>query len=98
MEINRNQWLIAGLVLLALGIQFRLVESFVLTPQFTQLLAEGTGNRAAAAAETTTSLLQPFQDQPVIKKTVVPPEWLGWALLSIGGVLALHSMAMKKPD
>lgn len=25
-----------------------------------------------------------------------PPEWLGWMLLSLGGVLVLHSLAMPK--
>jgi hypothetical protein len=31
------------------------------------------------------------------KKVVQPPEWLGWCLMSIGGVLVLHSLAMRKP-
>ena len=37
MDITRNQYFLAGLVLLFLGLQFRLVESFVLTPEFTQI-------------------------------------------------------------
>ncbi len=97
MDINRNQWFMAGLVLLLLGIQFRLADSFVLTAEFTQVLAEGTGTRVAAA-DTTTSLMKPFQSAPPANKTVTPPEWLGWALLSIGLVLTLHSMAMKRPE
>ena len=97
MEINRNQWFMAGLVLLLLGIQLRLVDSFVLNAEFTQVLAEGTGN-SVAAADTTTSLMRPFQSALPDRKTVTPPEWLGWALLSAGLVLTLHSMAMKKPE
>jgi len=96
MEINRNQWFMAGLVLLFLGIQFRFVDSFVLAPDFAQFLAEGTGNRVAAA-ETTSPLLKPFQNAPA-KKTVTPPEWLGWAMLSVGLVLTLQSLAMKRPE
>ena len=36
-------------------------------------------------------------DKPVVKKTVRPPEWLGWSLMSFGAVLILHACAMKKP-
>jgi hypothetical protein len=31
------------------------------------------------------------------QKTIQPPEWIGWCLMSIGGVLILHSLAMRKP-
>jgi hypothetical protein len=31
------------------------------------------------------------------KKVIQPPEWLGWCMMSIGGVLILHSLAMRKP-
>jgi len=97
MDINRNQWFMAGLVLLLVGIQFRLADSFVLTPEFTRLLADSAGKNMAVA-ETTTSLLKPFQENPPLTKTITPPEWLGWSLLSFGGVLTLHSLAMKKPE
>lgn len=96
MEINRNQWFMAGLVLLFLGIQFRLVDSAVLTSECTQLLAEATG-KSAKAADATAAILQPFQSAAPPKKTVTPPDWLGWVLLSVGLVLSLQSLAMQKP-
>jgi hypothetical protein len=34
---------------------------------------------------------------PVPRKTVRPPQWLGWLMLSAGGVLVMHSLAMPKP-
>ncbi len=40
MEFSRNQIFAAGIFLLLLGLQFRMVEEFVLTPQFTRLLME----------------------------------------------------------
>ncbi len=96
MDVNRNQWFLAGLVLLLLGIQFRLVYSAVLTPEFTQFLAERTSHPLASVNAATQSLT-PSQT-PIAQKTVVPPEYLGWALLSLGSVLVLHSMSMKRPE
>ena len=95
MEINRNQWFLVGLILLSLGIQFRMVDSYVLTSDVTQLLAEATGTPIASANAGT--ILQPTDGLPV-KKTVVPPEWLGWVMLSVGLVLSLQSLAMKRPE
>jgi hypothetical protein len=95
MDINRNQFFLAGLVVLFLGIEFRMVESAVLTPQFTRLLAEGTASPALAAADATSSLVGSSAN--VSPMTVRPPEWLGYALLSIGSVLILHAFAMRRP-
>jgi hypothetical protein len=95
-DITRNQWLLMGLVVLFLGIQFRLVESCDLTPELTQFLAERSGHPVASvssAGQTVTDA-----KKPLIKKRVRPPEWLGWSLLSIGSVLILHSLSMKKPE
>ncbi len=94
-DINRNQWFLIGLVVFLIGIQFRMVDSFVLTPEFTKMLAERSGHPVAAASNMMEAMLG--RDSQVPPKTVRPPEWLGWSLLSIGSVLMLHSMAMKKP-
>ena len=96
MEINRNQWFLAGAVLLFLGLQFRMVDSLVLTPELTQFLAEQRGHPVATASQTMHTFVG--AEAPVAPKTVRPPEWFGWALLSIGSVLILHSLSMKKPD
>jgi hypothetical protein len=95
MDITRNQYFFAGLACLLLGLQFRMVESFELTPEFTQYLAERTGHPLASVSAATQTLTQ--SDAPLVKKTVHPPEWIGWSLISIGAVLVLHSGAMKKP-
>ena len=34
---------------------------------------------------------------PALRKTVVPPDWIGWALVSLGSVLILHALALPKP-
>lgn len=95
MDITRNQFFFAGLLCLLLGGQFRTVESFELTPDFTQFLAERSGHPLAAVNAATQTLVQ--ADEPPAKKVVYPPEWLGWSLLSLGSVLVLHSWGMKKP-
>jgi uncharacterized protein YqcC (DUF446 family) len=96
MDITRNQFFFAGLVLLALGIQLRMVESFELTPDLTQLLAEQSGH-PLASVNAGTAAVSPSQ-KPIATKTVRPPQWLGWALVSIGATLIMHSMAMKRPE
>lgn len=94
MDITRNQFFFAGLLCLLLGAQFRLVESVELTGEFTQFLAERTGHPLASVNAATQSLTQ--SEQPLVKKVIRPPDWLGWSLISIGSVLVLHSFGMKK--
>jgi hypothetical protein len=89
MEFNRNHYFALGLVLLFLGIQFRLVEGVVLNEKISQAIAHGDSeghNR---------SILASIGPHP--RHTVHLPSWLGWALMSTGSVLVLHSLAMKKP-
>jgi hypothetical protein len=95
MEINRNQYFFAGLVILASGFQFRMVDRFVLTPELTQYLAKQTGNPVATVNYATQTLFQ--NEKAAFTKEVRPPDWIGWALMSIGSVLILHALAMQKP-
>lgn len=91
MEFNRNHYFMAGIVLLLLGIQLRLVEGFVLNETATRFLTHQAGGTASVAATILPSI------GPAPRKTVRPPEWLGWALMSVGSVLILHALAMKGP-
>lgn len=95
MEINRNQVFIAGVVLVLLGIEFRMMDSFVLTPRATKLLAEQTNHPVAAATNTLDSLTGAETRLPA--KVLQPQEWVGWLMISVGSVLILHSMTMSKP-
>jgi hypothetical protein len=85
----------AGLLVLFLGIQFRFVDSYVLTESTTRFLAEKSGNPVSVGA-TQANQLFPAAG-PQIRKVVHPPDWIGWALISTGSVLILHSLAMKRP-
>jgi hypothetical protein len=91
MEFNRNHYFLAGLVILMLGIQMRMVDSFVLSSESTKFLAARFPNaKGATIANMSSSSSGP-------RKTLRPPEWLGWALISAGSVLVLHSLAMPRP-
>jgi len=96
MDLNRNQFYMLGLVILLLGLQFRAIDSVVLTPKFTRLLAEIAGSPVISASETANAVLG--TQTPVPGTTFRPPDWLGWSLLSVGCVLILHSMAMRRPS
>jgi len=95
MDITRNQVFCVGLVLLLLGLQFYLTDSFVLTPQATRMLAEQSKHPVATAGNSVEALLgaQP----PTPSMTIRPPEWLGWFLMSLGSVFILHSWTMARP-
>lgn len=93
MELNRNQYFFMGLVVLLLGLQLRMVESYTLTPDATRFLAER--SKTSTANTALFNLTSDMGAGP--QKMIQPPEWAGWCLLSIGSVLILHSLAMKKP-
>jgi hypothetical protein len=94
MDLNRHQFFFLGLFVLLIGLQFRYVNAYVLNPQTTRFLAEHTGQSSAAASgyfdATSGTAAAP-------RKVLQPPEWLSWCLISVGAVLALHSLAMPKP-
>ena len=99
MELNRYHYFTVGVLLVLLGIQFRMIQSFVLNEKATQYLAQqfpssGPQVQVASAGPYNVGM---FPTTPVSRRTVHPPRWLGWSLISFGSVLILHSLAMKKP-
>jgi hypothetical protein len=92
MEFNRNQYFFLGVVIILLGAQLRVVSSYVLTQEATRFIAERTQSSGEGAL---LSLSADLGAGP--QKVIQPPEWLGWCLVSVGAVLVLHSLAMKRP-
>ena len=94
MELNRNHYVVIGLVVLFLGVQFRLVKTYTLTEESTQFLVKRLG-----APETPPPAAAFFgmSGTPQSKREFSPPRWLGFAFISFGVVLVLQSLAMKKP-
>lgn len=91
MEFNRNQYFFFGILVVLVGMQLRMVSHYVLTPETTRFLAEQTGKLPKHDSNS------PMKNINIPKKVVEPPQWLGWCLISVGAVLVLHSLAMKKP-
>ncbi|WP_425614740.1 hypothetical protein NA78x_004615 [Anatilimnocola sp. NA78] len=99
MEFNRNQYFMAGLLIFLLGVQFRTVETFVLNERSTQFLAQRVQAwrqpQMASAGNNLPTMIA--ASGPVANHRLNPPKWLGWALVSVGSVLILHSLSLKKP-
>ena len=96
MEFTRNHYLIAGVLLLLAGLQFRYVTSFVLNEKASQFVDKRFGAKTPVVQ--TRSFLSFSTPIPISTRRVVyPPRWLGWSLVSIGGVLFLFSLTMRRP-
>jgi hypothetical protein len=99
MDLNRNHFFIIGTVILFLGVQLRFVDSYVLNEPTTRFLAEKFASADKQMASTTVmpAMEMAGPGSSASLRTIRPPIWLGWALISVGGVLMLHSLAMRKP-
>ncbi len=95
MEFNRNRYFMFGVLLLLLGIQFRMVQSFVLNETGTRAFAHIVKEFQLASQSFTSDLYLAANPNP--KKTFHPPNWLGWILLTAGGVISLHAMVLPAP-
>ena len=94
MEFTRNHYLIVGVLLFLAGLQFRYVSSFVLNEKTTQFVNK---RIAAAPAMEPRPLFSFNSPSPLASRRVVkPPKWLGFSLMSIGGVLFFFSLTMKR--
>ncbi len=95
MDFNRNHYFIAGLLILLAGFQFRYVTSFVLNEKTSQFVERRFGKPAVSQPRSLLSFASP---SPATSLRVVQlPRWLGMSLMSIGGVLFVFSLTMKRP-
>jgi hypothetical protein len=92
-EINRNQYFMMGLVVVLLGLQLRWVETYVLNERASKFLAE---RITPVVGDGDSRSFMPAVG-PTPRRTLHPPNWSGYALMSLGAVLILHSLAMRRP-
>ena len=94
MDLNRNHYFIFGVILFLLGLQFRYVSSFELNEKSSRMIDKRLGSATVAHSQPFAPL---FGAMRQTNRVVRPPTWLGWSLMSIGGVLFIYSLSMKKP-
>ena len=100
MDFNRNHYFMIGLVVLFLGIQVKCVDAYVLTDEAAQFISKNIRRQQSTPAEMMSrpfAAAASFTGAPPSSRSINPPQWLGWALMSVGAVLVLHSLAMTKP-
>jgi hypothetical protein len=95
MDINRNQFFLIGLLLVLLGAQLRAVDTYVLNEKATQFLAKRLPDKQVNPYERMQLYMAAAGPSPL--RRVAPPRWIGYSLLSVGAVLTLHALSMKKP-
>ena len=87
-EFNRNQFMMFGVIVLLLGLELRMFDSFTLSEKATHFIVSRMSDPPAVATIAPAS---------AARKVLRPPPWLGWSFISVGSVLILHSFGMKKP-
>jgi hypothetical protein len=95
MSMYRNRYFLLGILLLLLGVQFRMVESFVLNESATRALARVTKQSAVADNSGMGAMLMQIYPNPT--KRVEPPRWLGLSMIAIGAVISCHALAIPGP-
>jgi hypothetical protein len=93
MDIDRNRYFMFGIILFLLGLQFRIVDSFVLNESTTRAM-----HRFAQQSKITDRNLATdvYMQVSTPKKSMRPPNWLGLVLLTVGGVMSLHALVLPR--
>ena len=93
-----TRFFIFGFLMLLIGVQLRMVDSFVLTPRASQFVERNMRQVSVRPDDPYDLNSVLLSAGPTPKRTITPPNWLGWAFLSVGGVLLLHAVTIQKLD
>lgn len=94
MSIYRNRYFLAGVLLILLGVQFRMVHSFVLNEPTTRVLARVAKSPPVADNSSVSNLW--LQVAPNPTKRIEPPRWLGLAMIAVGTVITCHAIVIPR--
>ncbi len=110
MAMRRGTTMTLGFVLILIGIQLNVVQSYELTPRFSNFLSENgsiQNDRQASlnqpfnspyyqASFENTSFTQPTPLAPAPTKVISIPNWVCWPVLFFGAVIFLHGVAKPR--
>ena len=112
MLMRRTSTMTLGFVLIFLGIQLTIVDSYLLTPRITHFLSQQeSGGVDSTLVANQQQINYPFRQVSyqngqvpfvpgyqgaVTQQRVTPPKWLCWPVLFCGTVILLHGAAMKR--
>ena len=94
MSMYRNRYFLLGTLFILLGVQFRMIDSFVLNESATRALAKITKETSVAETSTMSNLM--MQIYPTPTKKVTPPRWLGLAFMAVGAVMTCHAISIPR--
>lgn len=94
MSMYRNRYFLLGTLFILLGVQFRMVDSFVLNESATRALARVSEETSVADNSTMSNLMLQIYPKPT--KKVTPPRWLGLAFIAVGAVMGCHAVSIPK--
>ena len=84
---------VTGLLLLLMGMQLRVVETFIVTPAATQTLAHWFGPSSSSVE----GVVQQFVlDTASPRKAITPPRWLGFACLAAGFITLAFGLLRRR--
>ena len=93
-KMTRNRCFLLGVLLILLGIQFRMIDSFVLNTPATRAIARVTKGTPVASNDSLSNFLMDVHPKPT--KRITPPRWIGLAMIAVGAVVSLHAVAMPR--
>lgn len=94
MSITRNRYFLAGILLILLGIQFRMIDSFVLKEPASKVLSRFHKTTPVADNSGMPSMFRQMYSKPVHR--IRPPRWLGLAMITFGAVIGCHALVIPK--
>lgn len=94
MSRYRNRYFLAGILLVLLGAQFRMIDSFLLNESATKVLAKVTRQPIASSESRVGAFFWNHAPKNMVMKRIHPPRWLGLAMMAVGAVFSFHAIAI----
>ena len=94
MSMYRNRYFLLGVLFILLGVQFRMVDSFVLNESTTRALAKISKKTSVADNSSMTNFMMQIYPKPT--KRITPPRWLGLAFIAVGAVMGCHAISLPR--